>query len=69
MITALEQIDTFYINYSYELIKLINSIKDELKMEGSQILSNEKMNFNEEFIDLILNSVDLKKMYIKDNLL
>lgn len=68
MITAIEQIDTFYINYSYELIKLINSIKDELKMEGSKILNNESLNLNEEFIDLILNSIDLKKMYIKDNL-
>ena len=66
MITAIEQIDTFYLNYSYDLNKLINNIKDELRMEGSLILNNESINLNKEFIDLILNSINLKKLFIKD---
>ena len=61
MITAQEQIDLFYNKYSYELIKLFDEIKSS---KGDTIVLG-KCNNNtiSEFVDLILNNVDLKRMW------
>ena len=62
MITAQEQIDLFYNKYTYELIKLFDEIKSS---KGDTIVLG-KCNNNtiSEFVDLILNNVDLKRMWV-----
>ena len=66
MITAQEQIDLFYNKYSYKLVLLLEELKNDLEMESSPILNNTKSNLSYEFIQLFLDNIDLKKMYIKD---
>ena len=62
MITAQEQIDLFYNKYTYEIIKLF----DEIKASKGDTLVLGKCNNNtvSEFLDLILNNVDLKQMWM-----
>ncbi len=62
MITAEEQIDLFYNKYSYELIKLFEQIKER---SDTVVLSQCDNNTISDFIDLILNNVDLKRMWLK----
>ena len=63
MITAEEQIDLFHNKYTYDLIKLF----DELKKDHSNTILLGKCNRNtkSDFIELILNNIDLKKMFLK----
>ena len=62
MITAEEQIDLFYNKYSYELIKLFDEIK--ASKADSIVLGKCNNNTISEFVDLILNNVDLKQMWM-----
>lgn len=57
-----EQIDFFNTTYSYELIQLLEKIKNNY---GETILNKHNRNMSAEFIDLILHSLDLKKLYLK----
>jgi hypothetical protein len=61
-ITVEEQIEFFRNYYSYELIELFNKIKD--KNETYKLLNNCSKETINNFIDLIGQNIDLKKMYM-----
>ena len=65
MITAQEQIDLFYSKYTIDLLDLYREIKNKCQHHGAPILNNENNNSQNEFIDLILENTDLKKLFIK----
>jgi hypothetical protein len=65
MITSQEQIDLFYNKYNIDLLDLFIEIKNKCQHYGLPILNNEKNNSQNEFIDLILENTDLKKLFIK----
>ena len=63
MITAEEQINLFHNKYTDDLIKLL----EELKKDHSNTILLGKCNRDtiSDFIELILNNIDLKKMFLK----
>ena len=65
MITAEEQIDLFVSLYTLDLMDLLIEIKDKLDTHGIPILNNIQGNYNNEFVELILKNVDLKKLYLE----
>ena len=60
-VTAYEQIDFFQTMFSYDLIKLLDRLKDDNSHAG--ILNKLDKNAYADFIDLIMNNVDLKQFY------
>jgi hypothetical protein len=64
MITIQEQKDLFYNKYSTELLDLYRLISENCDKYKLPILNNEKQNNLDEFIDLILENVDLKQMFL-----
>lgn len=64
MITSEEQIDLFLSLYTLDLMDLLNEIKDKLDFSGTPILNNLQNDYNNDFVDLILEHVDLKKLYL-----
>jgi hypothetical protein len=61
-ITVEEQIEFFRNYYSYDLIELFNKIKE--KNENFKLLNNCSKETIVNFIDLIGQNIDLKKMYM-----
>ena len=61
IVTAYEQIDFFQTMFSYDLIKLLDRLKDDNSHAG--ILNKLDKNAYADFIDLIMNNVDLKGFY------
>jgi hypothetical protein len=61
-ITVEEQVDFFRNYYSYDLIELFNKIKE--KNENFKLLNNCSKETIANFIDLIGQNIDLKKMYL-----
>ena len=64
MITKEEQIQLFYNKYSNELIDLLYEIKKHCEQNGLPILNDLSKNHQADFIDLILENVNLKKMFL-----
>ena len=64
MITIQEQKDLFYNKYSTELLDLYRVISENCDKYKLPILNNEKPNNLDEFIDLILENVNLKQMFL-----
>ena len=64
MITIQEQKDLFYNKYSTELLDLYRVISENCDKYKLPILNNEKQNNLDEFIDLILENVDLKSIFL-----
>lgn len=64
MITIQEQKDLFYNKYSTELLDLYRLISENCDKYKLPILNNEKQNNLDEFIDLILENVNLKQMFL-----
>ena len=63
MITAEEQIDLFHNKYTYDLIKLFDEIKEH--HSNTILLGKCDRHTLSDFIELILNNIDLKKMFLK----
>lgn len=61
IVTAYEQIDFFQTAFSYDLIKLLDRLSNDNSHAG--ILNKLDRNAYSEFIDLIMNNVDLKGFY------
>ena len=73
MITAEEQIDLFNQLHHQNLFDLYIKIKEDCTQFSLPLLDNTDNNTIDDFIQLIMNNSDLKKMYIKyykkDNLI
>lgn len=63
MITAEEQIELFNSIYQHEFIELLNTIIEELKFTAIPILNYPENSMHNDFIELILSNINLKKMY------
>ena len=63
MITAEDQIDFFQNYYSYELIELLNKLQEKYK--HFNLLNNVSKETTCDFVDLIAENIDLKKMYLQ----
>ena len=61
-ISTEEQIEFFRNYYSYDLIELFNKIKE--KNENFKLLNSCSKDTHTNFIDLIGQNIDLKKMYM-----
>jgi hypothetical protein len=64
MITAEDQIDFFQNYYSYELIELLNKLQEKYK--HFNLLNNVSKETTCDFVDLIAENIDLKKMYLQN---
>jgi hypothetical protein len=64
MITSEEQIDLFLSLNTLDLMDLLKEIKDKLDFSGTPILNNLQNDYNNDFVELILEHVDLKKFYL-----
>ena len=65
MITAEEQIDLFLSLYTLDLMDLLKEIKDKLDTNGIPILNNLQGDYTNEFVELILENADIKKIYLE----
>ena len=63
MITAEDQIEFFRNYYSYELIELLNKLQE--KYQNFKLLNNFSKETTSDFVDLITENIDLKKMYLQ----
>ena len=63
MITAEEQIDLFDSIYRNDFIEFINTIIETLKLTAKPILNYPKNSMHNDFIELIISNINLKKMY------
>jgi hypothetical protein len=63
MITVEDQIDFFRNYYSYEIIELLNKLKE--KYQHFKLLNNGSKETSCNFVDLIAENIDLKKMYLQ----
>ena len=61
MITEDSQIDFFISYYSYDIIQFFNELK--LKYKNNDILNKCDKNSTHNFIELLLDNVELKDMY------
>jgi len=61
-ITAEEQIEFFRNYYSFEIIELLNRLKD--KNKNFKLLNKCSNKTYVEFVDLIMENIDLKNMYL-----
>jgi hypothetical protein len=61
MITVESQIDFFLSYYSYDIIQFFNELK--LKYKNNDILNKCDKNSTSNFIELLLDNVELKDMY------
>ena len=62
IITSEEQIESFRNYYSYDILILLNKLKE--KYGDYNLLNKCSKDTSNDFVDLLLNNVDLKKMYI-----
>jgi hypothetical protein len=63
MITVEDQIEFFRNYYSYDLIELLNKLQE--KYQNFKLLNNFSKETTEDFVDLITENIDLKKMYLQ----
>jgi hypothetical protein len=63
MITSEEQVDFFTSYYSYDIINFFKDLKH--KYENDDLLNECDINSNDEFVELLLDNVDLKDMYLQ----
>lgn len=63
MITANEQLEFFRNYYSYEVIQLLNHL--EKKYENFNLLNNLSKESTHDFVELLAENIDLKKMYLQ----
>ena len=63
MITTEDQIEFFRNYYSYELIELLNKLQE--KYQNFKLLNNFSKETTSDFVDLITENIDLKKMYLQ----
>ena len=63
MITVEDQIEFFRNYYSYELIELLNKLQE--KYQNFKLLNNFSKETTSDFVDLITENIDLKKMYLQ----
>lgn len=63
MITLEEQIDLFNTIYQDDFINFINNIIEELNYTAKPIMNNITIPMHSDFIELIINNINLKKMY------
>lgn len=63
MITAEEQIDLFDSIYRNDFIEFINTIIETLKLSAIPILNYPENSMHNDFIELIISNINLKKMY------
>jgi len=63
MITANEQLDFFRNYYSYEVIELLNKLKE--KYHHLNLLNNTSKEATNDFVELLAENIDLKKMYLQ----
>tara|TARA_B110001469_G_C9613157_1_gene305071 strand:- start:231 stop:440 length:210 start_codon:yes stop_codon:yes gene_type:complete len=62
IITSEEQIESFRNYYSYDILILLNKLKE--KYGDYNLLNKCSKDTSNDFVDLLLNNVDLKKMYM-----
>ena len=62
IITSEEQIESFRNYYSYDILMLLNKLKE--KYGDYNLLNKCSKDTSNDFVDLLLNNVDLKKMYM-----
>jgi len=63
MITAEEQVDFFKSYYSYDIIHFFKELKH--KYENDDLLNECDINSTDDFVELLLDNVDLKHMYLQ----
>jgi len=63
MITTEDQIEFFRNYYSYDLTELLNKLKE--KYQNLKLLNKVSKETNSDFVDLITENIDLKKMYLQ----
>ena len=61
IITSEEQMESFRNYYSYDILILLNKLKE--KYGDYNLLNKCSKDTSNDFVDLLLNNVDLKKMY------
>ena len=62
IITSEDQIEFFRNYYSYDILILLNRLKE--KYGNYNLLNKYSKDTSNDFVDLLLNNVDLKKMYM-----
>ena len=62
IITSEEQIESFINYYSYDILILLNKLKE--KYGDYNLLNKCSKDTSNDFVDLLLTNVDLKKMYM-----
>ena len=65
MITQTEQIELFHTLHDTNLLDLLSNIEDICKNEALPILNLKNQDISLKFIELILNNIDLKKMFLQ----
>jgi len=63
MITADDQHEFFINYYSYEVIELLNKLKE--KYTNLNLLNNTSKETTNDFVELLAEHIDLKKMYLQ----
>jgi len=61
--TSEEIMDYFYIKYEEIFLKFIEELKDD--MSGNNIFNKPDKNTNADFVELMVQSVDIKKDFLK----
>ena len=63
MITADDQHEFFINYYSYEVIELLNKLKEKYK--HFKLFNNVSKETTNDFVELLGQNIDLKKMYLQ----
>ena len=62
MITADDQLEFFRNYYSYDVIQFLNKLKE--KYNHLNLLNNTSTETTNDFVELLAEHIDLKKMYL-----
>ena len=63
MITADDQLEFFRNYYSYDFIQFLNKLKE--KYNHLNLLNNTSTETTNDFVELLAENIDLKKMYLQ----
>lgn len=63
MITADDQLEFFRNYYSYDVIQFLNKLKE--KYNHLNLLNNTSKETTNDFVELLAENIDLKKMYLQ----
>tara|TARA_B110000027_G_scaffold100056_1_gene105814 strand:- start:147 stop:350 length:204 start_codon:yes stop_codon:yes gene_type:complete len=63
MITADDQLEFFRNYYSYDVIQFLNKLKE--KYNHLNLLNNTSTETTNDFVELLAENIDLKKMYLQ----